>query len=376
MTTKQTMRQFIVIQFLLLWLLPLHSIGQEPNIEPTIHQTAIWRGFEHSWTYNHRINRIGDYVETTPNGIKTCHTSASGLGADSTFFTSHYSFVESPDVGFKSGMVQVKLYGKEKQLLTKRLEVSIPAPEGMKYKEQYITLLNGFDLVAVDRADKIQLLRLSVEDAEYAPAINEIRFQLKVALVVNCQSLECSRFNQKTTYNLKVYYLIVAADHEHVHASTKTLTKDYPWGRKNEFNHTLTKHYLLGRKDQGYQEAVFGLKSMALTLDAAHWTLQYHNNVVPLNYDVNESKAQFALDLFFKEWQQGMKTHSAKPNHSQFSSKKKGWCVLDTTVALLEFKSAKVKHSKRKGALYWEGLNATSSSPKAMSVENVPFNIP
>ena len=261
----------------------------------------------------------------------------------------------------------------EKQLLTKRIEVAVPAPDGMKNKEQYITMLNGFDLKAVERADKIKLLRLSVEGAEYAPAINEIRFYLKVALVLNCQSLECSRFNQQTIYDLNVYYLIAGGNISDLEATPKTLTKYYPWGKKDDFHHTAEKHYMIGKKGQGYKTAVLGIQSIALTLDREHWTVQYNNNVTPLAYDEATARMDFSLDLFFKEWQQGMKTHSARPDLSFFSSKKKGWCVLDMGLVLLQFKEAKVTHQKSKGSLYWVGNNAASSDPRAVSTNKLVF---
>ncbi len=330
-------------------------------------KTVFWRGFEHSWTYNHRINRIGNYIKTDTSGISAYHVSASGLGADSTTYTSHYSFVSSPDVQFYTGVANIKLYGKEKHLLSKTIEVIVPAPKGIQNKEQYITLLNGFDLKAVERADKIQLLRLSIEDAEYAPAIQEIRFLLKVALVVNCQSMECSRFNQKTTYDLKVYYQIVAGANKDYQATSKIITKHYPWGRKDEHFHIPEKSYVLGKKNGGYVSAALGIKSLALTLDAAHWTVQYNNNITPLLYDSLSGRLDFSTDLFFKEWQQGMKKLSAKPEHSAFSSKKKGWCVLDMGITLFQFKNAEVVHKKHSKTFYWKGFNSSADSPKASS---------
>lgn len=329
-------------------------------------QAVIWRGFEHSWTYNHRINRLGNYITQNANEVISCHTSASGLGADSTTFTSHYSFVQSPNVSFQAGKVDIKLYGKEKHLITKTIEIAVPAKEGLKNKEQYITMLNGFDLRAVDRADKIQLLRLSVENAEYAPAINEIRFYLRVTLVVNCQSFECSRFDQKTTYNLSVHYLIAAGDTKDLVSTPKMITKDYPWGRKNEYHHVSDKQYIIGKKEEHYNNALLGIKSMALTLDDAHWTVEYHNNITPLIYNKETGRLNFASDLFFKEWQQGMKTMSAKPQHSKFSSKKKGWCVLDVGITMLQFKEAEIVHQKHGGSMFWEGFNAPSSDDKAI----------
>ncbi|MCP4438036.1 MAG: hypothetical protein GY810_03755 [Aureispira sp.] len=336
-------------------------------------QAVVWRGFEHSWTYNHRINRLGNYITQNNNKLTSCHASASGLGADSTTFTSHYSFVKSPNVAFQAGKKDIKLYGKEKHLITKIIEIAVPAKEGLKNKDEYITLLNGFDLRAVDRADKIQLLRLSVENAEYAPAVNEIRFYLRVTLVVNCQSFECSRFNQKTTYNLSIHYLIAAGDTEYLTERPKMLTKDYPWGKKDEHHHTSDKRYIIGKKDGEYQNALLGIKSMALTLDDAHWTVEYHNNITPLDYNKETGRLDFAADLFFKEWQQGMKTMSAKPQHSKFSSKKKGWCVLDVGISLLQFKEAEIVHKKHGGSMFWEGFNAPSSDGKAMYEQPLVF---
>lgn len=368
--------KILTIYFNTFFFLLLFFAASEVSAQIDSNYTVIWRGFEHSWTYNHRINRLGNFVEKKDKQFVSTHVSASGLGADSTNYKSHYSYVQADSTSFYTGVSHIKLYGKEKQLLTKTIEVVVPAPKHMKNKEQYITLLNGFDLKAIDRADKIQLLRLAVEDATYAPAINEIRFLLKVALVVNCQSMECSRFNQKTTYDLKVYYQIAAADNRHMAATSKMITKNYPWGRKDEQNHPPEKANIIGKKIIDYENAAVGIKSLAITLNTAHWTVQYSNVVTPLAYTSATSRLEFSTDLFFKEWQQGMKKLSAKPKHSAFSSKKKGWCVLDMGVVLLQFKHAKIKHEKHTGGMYWEGFNASSADPKATSQKKLanPFD--
>ncbi len=360
MTTK------LQLLYCTLFLLFNHNLSLV-SAQNSLNKTIVWRGFEHSWTYNHRINRLGNCVNIEDQKMISCHASASGLGADSTRYTTHYSVLESPSIGFHVGSTAIKLYGKEKQLLTKRIEIAVPATEAMLNKEQYITLLNGFDLRAVDRADKIQMLRLSVENAEYAPAINEIRFYLHVSLVVNCQSFECSRFNQHSTYDLKVYYLVLGADKKELMATPKTMTKNYPWGRKDEYHHTPEKHYVIGDKDQPYETAALGIKSMALTLNSAHWTVEYNSNITPLAYDKRTARMDFSLDLFFKEWQQGMKTHSARPGLSKFSSKKKGWGVLDLEFLLLQLKEGSVQHKQHHGSMYWPGYNASADTPASES---------
>lgn len=347
-------------------LIVLGCLSMVIKLEAQNHQAVIWRGFEHSWTYNHRINRVGDYVQRKQDSLLVYHTSASGSGADSTHFTSHYTLIESPAVAFHEGVVNVKLYGKEKQLISKDIEVSIPVPEGFAKQDLYATVLNGFDLKALGRADKIQLLRLSVDDAQYTEASSELRFNLKIAIVVNCQSFECSRFNQKTTYDMNIHYLIITGSDESWAATSQTITKSYPWGKKHELNHLPGKHTIYG-KGGGYANATIGIKSMAITLDAAHWTIEYHNNATPLKYDEKTGRMHFATDLSFKEWHQGMQKMSAKPEHSRFSSRKEGWCVLDVGVVLLQFKTAKIEQGKYKKSMYWMGLNASPDHSDAVS---------
>lgn len=330
------------------------------------HKGLIWRGFDHSWTYNHRINRLGNYVcmgdSATPS---CCHTSASGLGADSTFFTSYYSLIESPNLAFQEGVLNIKLYGKEKQLLTKTVEVNIPATAATRNQEEYVSLLNGFDIKAMRAADKLKLLRISVEEAYYAPEVDEIRFKIRVSLVVNCQSIECSCFNQKTTYDLDIYYQIIAGNDQDLASTQKNISKHYPWNKKDEQLPQAEESTIRGQKSSLYPKAAVGIKSLAVTLNKAHWTVVYKANITPINYQVDKGKLNISTNLFFQEWVQGMKRMSAYPKHSQFSSKKKGWAILDMEVALIQMADAKVKHGKTSGSSFWKGKNASPDHPNA-----------
>lgn len=338
----------------------------------TSHEAVIWRGFSHNWTYNHRINRLGDYVQYNNGKPLSCHTAASGMGADSAFFTSHYSSITSQNTYFKEGVVNIKIYGKEKQLLTKNVEIALPASEELKNQDQYITLLNGFDLQAIGHADKVQLLRIAIEDAYYASAVNEVRFNVKVSIVVNCQSFECSRFNQQTTYDLNIYYLMLTGERNYLSATPKTVTENYPWDNKNEYQPIDKKQEMTGNREYVFPKATFGIKSLALTLDDAHWMVQTNYNVTPIDYKAEDGRASFKTNVFFKEWQQGMKKMSAMPQHSKFSSKKKGWAVLDMGLVLLQFREAEIIHGKHKGSSFWEGHNTSANSTKAKHVHPIP----
>lgn len=361
-------RQTLIVLFLLI----SNFLQGQENKNSEGH--LIWRGFSHSWTYNHRINRLGSYVTTKGGAPLSVHTAASGLGADSCYYTSFYSQVQSPLCNFHEGVLNIKLYGKEKQLITKTVEVAIPAPAAMKNQDQYICLLNGFDLRAIGNADKLQFLRFSVEDAYYAPAVNELRFKVKVSIVVNCQSFECSRFNQKTTYDLDIYYLIIAGEHNHLSATPHIITENYPWDKRIESTATPKHSTIVGNKEYFHSNAAVGIKSLAITLDDAHWMLQYHCNVTPLDYVPELGKASISTDLFFQEWQQGMKQMSAMPQQSKFSSKKKGWCVLDTEIVLLQFRTANVRHQKNTGSGFWEGKNFSPNAQEAVHKHEIHFD--
>jgi len=48
---------------------------------------VLWQGFHHRWTYNHRLNRHGDWVEHLERdgdrvAARVNHSAASGSGAD------------------------------------------------------------------------------------------------------------------------------------------------------------------------------------------------------------------------------------------------------------------------------------------------------
>jgi hypothetical protein len=366
------MKWIIFIPLLMLSFGILHQLEAQETINSSTNRALIWRGFDHSWTYNHRINRLGDYVFMgDSSNARTCHTSASGLGADSTFFTTYYSYVESSDVAFQEGMINIKLFGKEKQLLTKTVDVNIPATDATRNQEEYVSLLNGFDIKAMRAADKLELFRVSVEDAYYAAEVDEIRFRVKVSLLVNCQSIECSGFNQKTTYDLNVYYLIIAGQDKNLASNSKNISKHYPWSKRDEHLYQAEESTIRGEKSSKYKKATVGIKSLAVTLNKAHWTVVYRANVTPLNYQADKGKLNISSNLLFQEWVQGMKRMSAHPKHSRFSSKKKGWAILDMEVAMIQIKDAYIKHGKRSGSTFWKGRNASPDNPNACCISPI-----
>src|SRR5437868_4718032 len=99
------------------------------SLPVNIHRAIIWQGFHHQWTYNHRINCIGDYVELyidTSNSPRSTHLSASGSGPDITTYDSYYTLVESDDIVFLPADQSIILSGSSKKMRQNKAQFSVP----------------------------------------------------------------------------------------------------------------------------------------------------------------------------------------------------------------------------------------------------------
>ncbi|MEM7102607.1 MAG: hypothetical protein AAF502_05680 [Bacteroidota bacterium] len=350
-------------QRLFFFLLPLLAfpvfVNGQPNVSyanEAIEKAVIWRGFQHSWTYNHRIARLGDYVSLEGQEPKIIHASATGVGADSTYFTTSYSIIESKTLGFQQGKITLDLHGKEGKLAAETIAVSIPALQKMKDRKQYVTLLNGFDIMALDRADKIQMLQLDVGDAYYSKEEDALMFNVDVALAVDCQSIECSRFNQKMSYRIELHYLVIGSE-EDMYTRHQLFSKHYSWDKKDELIRPPQMQIMQGEGGDRFKDATIAVKSIRIILDQAHWVAEWNNSITPIDYIPTSGKYYFSLDLLMKEWLQGMKRNSAAPKQSRFALKKKGWASINMGIVLLQFDEANIVHLEHSGSLFWEGRN-------------------
>ncbi len=352
---------------LLLWaafaLLPLFLCAQ------TADTTAIiWRGFEHNWTYNHRINRLGSYVQYAGGKPVCAHASASGMGADSTKFSCFFSRVQSSGLWFQEGVAEVEISGKERHLLAKTVRLRIPAAAQLRDKEQQIALLNGFEVQAVGGADKLQTLHLELGELEYARETGEFLLSVHLLLLVNCETLECSMWSQRTNYQFRIYYLLAAGADADFANSEQRISRISDWDKREEIAHEDEKIALTGVRGGVYPAAFVGLRGFRVQLDAAHWLAGYHSHATPLQYDAQRGRMEALVDLFFKEWIFGMKRQSAYPPHSKFSKRKKGWAVQELDLVLVQLRKGKIQHEKRSGSMFWRARNAPPTAAEALQI--------
>lgn len=348
----------------------LISIGLTAQLQP-YNKAMIWRGFTHKWTYNHRCNRIGDYVMYNNGQPQAVHTSATGLGADSTYFKSYYTYIETADVAFKEGKISVRIENKEKQLTEGSVLVNIPADEWMRDKGNYESLINGFDLRSDEAADKIQLMRLSIEDPSYLPDTKELQFTVHFSLVLNCQSVECSSTDNKVNYNLDVYYLLMGLEEYNTNTTEKFFTRSYSWDKKIDVNERPEEKIIDGTAMPIFNYATVGVKAFSVVLNEAHWLLQFNNSFTPIQYNPKTGDMNLSVDLLFKEWQEGMKGNVVMPKQSKFAEKRKGWVVLDSDALLLQVKEAKINYMLRQGRMYWRGYNKKPEQDDAVNIKEI-----
>ncbi len=331
---------------------------------------VIWMGFEHEWTYNHRLNRIGDYIEQPEfegydHPVKHYHTGATGVGWDDALFSSYYNVVKSNTVGFQSGAVDIKLENREGQRATVRRKLSISLQPNLQKKDQIVALLNGFDLVAVDGADKLKMLSIDVADPIYNIDKSKIELNIEIGFVANCGSLECHRFNQKYNYEIKVQYLLVAGNREQFFGTEKSFIKNYEWDKRDNFEDGMVNQIVNGFPD--FPTATIGFKSIMINMDRDHWLVDWHTAIHPQFYNEKTGNFEFALDLFLKQWKK--KSLSPFKFASRFSKRKEGWAYLDGSVELLQFKDACLETKARLGALSWKGKNIDANQNDAIDVK-------
>jgi hypothetical protein len=288
---------------------------------------VLWQGFSHRWGYNHRVNRIGCYIEHTGSpegayGIDAVHTAASGTGPDRAEFVDPFFMVQTKSAAFQAGTCQVKLTTTEEQLTPFRLHVRVGLGPSLAGKDTYTVVLNGFDLVAEGDAKKLMTLVLGVTDPEPTADRRALSFSTYGAFRVDCSTPECDRKTRvkrsladdqwkqsvqalrlkisqdlrdpkrtveyeagtlsvvgsgvpsladRVQYVLRVRYLIIAGNSEDLYiAQAEPISHSYTWDRKSELPSSLTGrapiHVSPVAGKPGFDGFAFAFQEFAVTL--------------------------------------------------------------------------------------------------------------
>lgn len=235
---------------------PMQATSKTSPVKQGKDTAVLWRGFRHAWSYNHRFNRLGSWVDNEQCDANGCryevgHSAASGSGKDVAAVRDAYTELSAVNVTFESGEESIKLDGKEKKSGPKsqRFKKTVPVTlDGNKHPEllghnSYTVLLNGFDAKSRGIAAKVIDFGLWVKNARQAG--NDVKFDLEYDVLLDCDSFECKghfvdpnpphklrggKTPQDVNYTLNVRYLVIGGDTKDVrYTDGSTQESDLDW---------------------------------------------------------------------------------------------------------------------------------------------------
>ncbi len=216
-------------------------VGRERSHDTTV----VWRGFRHVWSYNHRVSRVGSWVDTRSCNATGCsyavgHSGATGSGADRASFRDAYTELSARGVGFESGTVEFDVRGTERlsgprsQVVEGSRLVSVPANGTLAGSGEHVALINGFDLVA----EGVPMKFVSLDVHATTPRVEDgrIRFRVNYRTLLDCDSVECPGWFGKrpsdVDYTLRVQYLLVGGPRGLLNvAPAGSVSESYDWDR-------------------------------------------------------------------------------------------------------------------------------------------------
>lgn len=318
-------------------------------------QVVLWNGFHHRWTYNHRINRSGDGWTASCEGgdcsARWFHAAASGSGADRATFDGAATVLTGEGVYALEGEATLWLDGREGESLTDRACVQLPqgTPDGP-------AVLRGYDLDAVEAADSLWELELSVERADdWVCAVGRVKMA--------CRTPECGT-EALTTYRLRIPWSVVVGPELAVH--TASVTQDHSWkaddlrDEPDPAGHRLTRS-LPADPDRPH---AIGLSAVSVALEGPLHTRGLDLALTPTGRDGDQ--AGLDLDLFYVQWGP---VEMAPLTVAQFAHA--GRAVLRADLVGIQPAAGCVEHVTAEGELYWPGKQADASVPSAVFERSV-----
>lgn len=370
----------------------ISSAACQTPVPPSTHEIGtqasgafVWRGFDHRWTYNHRLKRMGDFLTQSAcsdHGNRrvamiactgaTHHTGAAGTGSDELAFTSYYTEAASRDVRFHSARATLSMEGPEQREIRRTETVEVPVDSDGRVA----ALLNGYDLrtVAGAKAKKIKRFRLRIGDKmTRRPESGTIDVDVEALIDANCGSAECLLQSNRVHYRLDVEILVLEA--RDVQVNTRGFETSYRWSRRDELRH---EDVALNRQRQsisgvpgeydvglaGFRGVDFDLSSDDESSDS--WFVRWNQSIEDVDYRRRSGRISFDLSLFFKEW-------NARTKSQVLSLASAGAAELEADVSLLQFPNGATRRRQHSGTLDWVGRTHSSNVAAGVSWADLRF---
>lgn len=346
--------------------------------------TVFWQGFYHDWTYNHRVNRLGDWIQniqSDADGIRAIlsHSGAAGSGADVLTYQSFFTYLKTQKARFFSSVIAATVRGREATTTTKIITVKAALPNELKKYTKGCVLLNGFDLacsttnngkvMGSGTADKLSNLYIDVDHLKIEQ--DSFSFDVTLKLGADCDSPECLNFtpgdNEWFDYQFRVAYQIIMYDNE-VHIASKELDQFYKWRKPFKTRPDIDPNEIF-RQDKalknqtiagvsGYTVGIPALNKIDITLPKGKGGIIRKRMETPhllaldfaisdFTYSSTSGICNFNADLFFKNW---------KPNMRVLSFGNDGMAYIKAGIKLIQINdaSAIVSAQSLQGKINWE----------------------
>lgn len=353
--------------FIILFITIIHKTNAQSTF-------GVWQGFSNYWTYNHRLNRLGDFIsqssETNKNYCTQTHTAATGLGKDSAYFQSNYAIVESNNISFFAGKINFKLAGKEGNAFTIKKIIKWQPTNNLKDKDIYVAFLNGFDIISTASADKLTLLNINIENPIYNKYSNTLSFSLEATLNTDCKSIECNWIHDVFDYSLDVHYLIIGANKNEISSQEISYYKKTDWDKKTEIQADVTQHSLAFNSD--FENGFLAYKNISIQIDHEQHYLGFENKIDPFITN-NKNNFDYTMTLFYSNWKNNMKSSPASGKQALFSYRSAGWCVQQGKLNFIQFNKGNVVYQTRKGSMYWQGKNKSAFDSAAENTQIIYY---
>lgn len=371
-----------------------------PEVLSGSNSSLIWQGFYHQWYINHRLNRLGDFIEDVKVSdsliqAKLVHTAASGSASDVLDYTSFFSYINTQKATFAASSVNLHIYGKEGNELTKIVKVKGKFEEKLKSYKNAVVILNGLDirsstkeelLYGNGKADKLisfktRLDNLKINNGDY-------EFMIDLKFNADCDSPECIGLNSKKNkwydYQVKIGYQIVFYNDD-VNFQDALVTNSYAWEKKRG---KVKGDFEIHRDDLGFKrQEVKGKKGFTHALPminsievqvpkavkgkngdkskAVH-LLALDIALPQFNYNPLEAICTFDACLFFKNW-----TYKMHPLSNTFA----GEAHLNLGVKIMQVndKNTMIESHQISDRINWKTnhLNQSVSTNEYSSKESV-----
>lgn len=313
---------------------------------------VIWNGFDHEWSYNHRLARLGDYVGAVRCSDLGCeaqsvHTGATGSGSDAGTYTSRLTAVSAPRVGFLQGATTLHVESRrgEGEVFRRVATVELPAHGLLTGREQLEVVLGGFDLRSLADPDKLAALSVHLGRPQYASDGSTVRFEVETSGQVDCDSIECDRFERGYAYDLTVAWTLVAADDEIV-TTYHQVGNEYQWRRRGPGAQIPSEDAIQGASG-AFPAAFVGLRGFSIRLDDDHHLRRWAISVQPSLYTADSGIQRLAVDLAFE---QGGPRDQAR----LLSFRDSGWTEMGADLVLVQLRSGEVQDVSVDGQMAWE----------------------